>query len=111
MQGKWSIEDSKRLLHLYAEKGNKWAEIGAALGRHPENTRYKFRELALGEAAVKGKWTPEDEAKLTELVTQYIEERPVGHLPDNPFGICAEQGRVSACTIAGVYLLSPYTLP
>jgi len=54
MQGKWSIEDCKRLLRLHAEKGKKWAEIGAALGRHPENTRYKFMELALGEAAVKG---------------------------------------------------------
>ena len=88
LQGKWSYEDSKRLLRLHAEKGNKWAEIGAALGRHPENTRYKFRELALGEAAVKGTWTPEDEAKLTELVTQYIEERPVGHLPDAFWHMC-----------------------
>lgn len=39
--------------------------------------RYKHRELLLGEAQVKGKWSSDEEAMLTELVTQYIEERPV----------------------------------
>ena len=42
--------------------------------------RYKHRELLLGEAQVKGKWSSDEEARLTELVTQYIEERPVGHI-------------------------------
>ena len=79
-QGKWSAEDTQRLLQLHAERGNKWKEIGAALGRHPENCRYKHRDLLLGEAERKGKWNSEEEAKLLDLVTQYIEERPVGHL-------------------------------
>ena len=78
-QGKWSAEDTAKLLQLHAERGNKWKQIGAALGRHPENCRYKHRDLLLGETERKGKWSPEEEAKLLDLVTHYIEERPVGH--------------------------------
>lgn len=79
-QGKWSAEDTEKLLQLHGEKGNKWKEIGAALGRHPESCRYKHRELLLGEAERKGKWSAQEEAKLLDLVTNYIEERPVRSL-------------------------------
>ena len=80
VQGKWSAEDTEKLLQLHAERGNKWKEIGAALGRHPENCRYKHRDLLLGAAERKGKWNSEEEAKLLDLVTRYTAERPVRHL-------------------------------
>ena len=76
-QGKWSIEDAERLLELHAEKGNRWKEIGAALGRLPETCRDKYRDLALAQARQTGKWTPGEEGRLNELVTSYMEQRPV----------------------------------
>lgn len=77
LQGNWSKEDCKRLMQLHAERGNKWREIGAALGRLPETCRDKHRELEMGDSHKKGTWSAVEEGKLSELVTQYIEERPV----------------------------------
>ena len=71
------MEDAERLLDLHAEKGNRWKEIGAALGRLPETCRDKYRDLALAQARQMGKWSPEEESKLNELVTNYMEQRPV----------------------------------
>ena len=74
------MEDAERLLELHAERGNRWKEIGAALGRLPETCRDKYRDLALAQARQTGKWSPEEEGKLNELVTSYMEQRPVSSM-------------------------------
>lgn len=57
-----------RLLELVAEHGPRWQTIGAALGRMPEACRDRFRETRLGAERRSGKWTPEEEARLADIV-------------------------------------------
>jgi hypothetical protein len=75
VQGYWSKEEVERLKELHAQKGDRWKELGAALGRLPEAVRDKFKMLKLGDARRSGKWSPEEEAKLIELVNQHMENR------------------------------------
>ncbi len=67
-QGAWSAEAGARLLALVAERGPRWQEIGAALGRMPEACRDRWRETRLGPARKSGAWAPDEEARLAELV-------------------------------------------
>ncbi|KAK9840762.1 hypothetical protein WJX81_003109 [Elliptochloris bilobata] len=67
-QGRWSEEDTTRLLALVAERGQRWQSIGTALGRMPEACRDRYRETRLGAARRSGRWTPEEEALLADIV-------------------------------------------
>ena len=80
-QGKWTAEDVEKLKELHAAKGDRWVEMGASLGRLPEAVRDKFRTLKLGDARKAGAWTPEEEGKLTELVSNYLAKRPAVRVP------------------------------
>ena len=51
-----------------AERGQRWQAIGAALARMPEACRDRFRETRLGAARRSGKWAPEEEARLADIV-------------------------------------------
>ena len=46
--GAWSADEVSRLRSLVAGKGNRWAEIGGALGRLPEACRDRWKELRGG---------------------------------------------------------------
>ena len=76
-QGKWTAEEEDKLKQLYAEKGGRWKELGASLGRLPEAVRDKYKSFRLGDAKKEGKWTPEEEGKLATLVQEYLDNRPV----------------------------------
>ncbi len=45
VQGRFSADEDIRLAQLVAERGNKWTEIGAALGRMPNACRDRWREI------------------------------------------------------------------
>ncbi len=68
-QGRWSEEETAWLLALVAERGLRWQSIGATLGRMPEACRDRHREAKLGSARRTGRWAPEEEARLAELVS------------------------------------------
>lgn len=78
MQGLWSEEESARLLALVAERGQRWQAIGAALGRMPEACRDRYRETRLGAARRSGKWAPEEEARLADIVPAALAAAQVG---------------------------------
>lgn len=44
-KGVWTPDEVSRMRELVAEKGNRWVEIGGALGRLPEACRDKWKEL------------------------------------------------------------------
>ena len=59
-------------------------ELGALLGRLPEAVRDKYRIIRLGDARKSGAWSPEEEGKLTNLVTTYLAERPAVRVDSSP---------------------------
>lgn len=77
MQGKWTTEEVEKLKELHAQKGDRWKELGLALGRLPEAVRDKFKSLKLGGNRREGNWTPEEEARLLELVNARLEHGEV----------------------------------
>lgn len=44
-KGAWTSEEISRLRELVSQRGNRWAEIGGALGRLPEACRDRWKEL------------------------------------------------------------------
>eukprot|EP00884_Botryococcus_braunii_P003467 jgi/Botrbrau1/13120/Bobra.0187s0077.1 len=70
--GKWTEEDTQRLVTLVAERGRRWAEIGAALGRMPELCRDRYRYIKLGNKRKTGKWSEEEERRLREIVNTHL---------------------------------------
>ena len=84
-QGTWKDEDAEQLKSLVAQKGRKWKEIGSILNRLPEGCRDKFKEISLGSAKNKGRWSLEETKKLHDAVHDYIAKRVVRSL----FGMLA----------------------
>lgn len=67
-KGKFTKEESDKLLRMHAEMGNKWKVIGEALGRSPNSVRDHFRILQ--KKVSSGPWQPIEEERLTEVVLQ-----------------------------------------
>ncbi|EGV62451.1 RNA polymerase I enhancer binding protein [Yamadazyma tenuis] len=73
VRGKWTSQDDEQLSKLAAVKQGNWKEIGAAMGRMPEDCRDRWRNyIKCGENRVSSKWSSEEEAKLKQVVTEML---------------------------------------
>jgi myb proto-oncogene protein len=72
-KGKWTVEEDAKLTEAVEELGTKWVEVAAMVpSRTDVQCRYRWVEsldpnITLGK---KGKWTVEEDAKLTEAVEE-----------------------------------------
>ncbi|KAM8974655.1 cyclin-D-binding Myb-like transcription factor 1 isoform 1-T1 [Pelodytes ibericus] len=64
--GKYTHAEIERLRDLRVKHGNDWATIGAALGRSASSVKDRCRLMK--ETCKTGKWTDEEERRLTEVV-------------------------------------------
>ena len=69
-KGAWTEEEKTTLMNLYEQKGAKWAEIGAAIGRAGGACRDKWRMMRNNPKS--GDWSPDEVARLRELVNEYF---------------------------------------
>jgi hypothetical protein len=74
---KWTPEEDAKLTAAITELGNAWVPV-AALIPDRNNVQCRQRWLSVLEPIIdratppnKGKWTPEEDAKLTDVVTEY----------------------------------------
>lgn len=80
LKGRWSDEEKDRLVALHAQIGPKWARLARELGKRAEDVRVVFKQL---ECVKKGKYTPEEEARLEGAVREVVgmRDRPLADLP------------------------------
>ncbi|KAM9311752.1 cyclin-D-binding Myb-like transcription factor 1 [Gastrophryne carolinensis] len=64
--GKYTHAEIERLRELRLKHGNDWATIGAALGRSASSVKDRCRLMK--ETCKTGKWTDEEERRLTDVV-------------------------------------------
>ncbi|XP_075064787.1 cyclin-D-binding Myb-like transcription factor 1 isoform X4 [Mixophyes fleayi] len=64
--GKYTHTEIERLRELRVKHGNDWATIGAALGRSASSVKDRCRLMK--ETCKTGKWTDEEERRLTDVV-------------------------------------------
>ncbi|XP_024913011.1 cyclin-D-binding Myb-like transcription factor 1 [Cynoglossus semilaevis] len=64
--GKYTFEEIEKLKSLRQKHGNDWATIGAALGRSASSVKDRCRLMK--ETCNTGKWSEEEERRLTEVV-------------------------------------------
>jgi hypothetical protein len=74
-RAKWTPEEDAELASLVAEKGNKWKEIGDALGRMGEDCRDRYRNyVKCGNNRGTDRWSEVEETLLRNTVEQHKEE-------------------------------------
>lgn len=74
-RAKWSPEEDEELAGLVAEKGNKWKDIGIAMGRMGEDCRDRYRNyVKCGKDRGTDRWSKEEEELLVATVTLHKED-------------------------------------
>ncbi|CCX15057.1 Similar to DNA-binding protein REB1; acc. no. Q05950 [Pyronema omphalodes CBS 100304] len=74
-RAKWTPEEDAELASLVAEKGNKWKDIGDALGRMGEDCRDRYRNyVKCGNNRGTDRWSEMEETLLRNTVEQHKEE-------------------------------------
>ncbi|TGZ84970.1 hypothetical protein EX30DRAFT_368091 [Ascodesmis nigricans] len=74
-RAKWNAEEDEELAMLVAEKGNKWKDIGQAMGRMGEDCRDRYRNyVKCGKDRGTDRWSKEEEDLLTATVNAHKEE-------------------------------------
>lgn len=71
--GKYSSEEVQQLKALKEKHGNDWATIGAAMGRSASSVKDRFRLMR--DHCRSGKWTAEEEQKLSNAVHELSSTR------------------------------------
>ncbi|XP_075414582.1 cyclin-D-binding Myb-like transcription factor 1 isoform X3 [Tenrec ecaudatus] len=72
--GKYTPEEIEKLKELRIRHGNDWATIGAALGRSASSVKDRCRLMK--DTCNTGKWTEEEEKRLTEVVHELTSTEP-----------------------------------
>ncbi|KAH3671446.1 hypothetical protein WICMUC_004627 [Wickerhamomyces mucosus] len=71
VRGKWTLEEDATLGRLANEKNGQWKEIGATMGRMPEDCRDRWRNyVKCGNNRASNKWSIEEENKLKQIISE-----------------------------------------
>ncbi|KAK5625300.1 hypothetical protein RRF57_001016 [Xylaria bambusicola] len=74
-RGTWTAEQERELREMYEQYGNKYAQIGHFINRHPEDVRDRIRNYIIcGDKLRKDQWSQEESDRLVAIVEQAIEE-------------------------------------
>ncbi|KAJ3568083.1 hypothetical protein NPX13_g6544 [Xylaria arbuscula] len=74
-RGTWTAEQDQELRDMYEQYGNKYAQIGHFINRHPEDIRDRIRNyIVCGDKLKKDQWSQEEADRLMAIVEQAIEE-------------------------------------
>ncbi|KAI0508801.1 hypothetical protein F5B22DRAFT_619666 [Xylaria bambusicola] len=74
-RGTWTAEQEQELREMYEQYGNKYAQIGHFINRHPEDVRDRIRNYIIcGDKLKKDQWSQEESDRLVAIVEQAIEE-------------------------------------
>ncbi|KAI0542609.1 hypothetical protein GGR58DRAFT_256018 [Xylaria digitata] len=74
-RGTWTPEQENELRQMYEQYGNKYAQIGQFINRHPEDVRDRIRNYIIcGDKLRKDQWSQEESDKLVAIVEQAIAE-------------------------------------
>lgn len=74
-RAKWSAEEDDELAELVKEKGNRWKDIGEAMGRMGEDCRDRYRNyVKCGKSRGTDRWTEEEEELLKKVVREHKEQ-------------------------------------
>ena len=65
-KGKWSAEETDTLLSMYEEHGHRWALIGRALDRLPQDVWDKYRSIS--QHTKSGPWSAEESLNLARII-------------------------------------------
>ncbi|KAF8539449.1 hypothetical protein BDD12DRAFT_882224 [Trichophaea hybrida] len=73
-RAKWTAEEDNELADLVKEKGNKWKDIGEAMGRMGEDCRDRYRNyVKCGKDRGTDRWSEEEEKLLKKTVAEHKE--------------------------------------
>ncbi|KAI5858109.1 hypothetical protein BZA05DRAFT_470929 [Tricharina praecox] len=74
-RAKWTAEEDAELAELVKSKGNKWKDIGEAMGRMGEDCRDRYRNyVKCGDSRGTDRWTEEEEELLKRTVREHKEQ-------------------------------------
>lgn len=74
-RGTWTAEQDRELREMYEQYGNKYAQIGHFINRHPEDVRDRIRNYIIcGDRLKKDQWSQQEADRLVAIVEQAIEE-------------------------------------
>ena len=74
-RAKWTAEEDDELAELVKEKGNRWKDIGEAMGRMGEDCRDRYRNyVKCGKSRGTDRWTEEEEDLLKRVVRDHKEQ-------------------------------------
>jgi len=74
-RAKWTAEEDTQLAELVQDKGNKWKDIGIAMGRMGEDCRDRYRNyVKCGDSRGTDRWTEEEEDLLKRTVREHKEQ-------------------------------------
>ncbi|AMD20977.1 HEL304Cp [Eremothecium sinecaudum] len=82
-RGKWTPEEDAELARWCMEKEGQWSNIGKVLGRMPEDCRDRWRNyIKCGTDRVSNKWSPEEEEKLKNVITEILDNAAKGGIEE-----------------------------
>jgi len=74
-RAKWTAEEDAELAELVKAKGNKWKDIGEAMGRMGEDCRDRYRNyVKCGNSRGTDRWAEEEEELLKRTVREHKEQ-------------------------------------
>ncbi|KAJ7228498.1 hypothetical protein GGX14DRAFT_413437 [Mycena pura] len=79
-QGKWRPEEDVKLIQAVTSLGQQWEKVATHVGRMATDCRDRYRNYIVGrENRHNGAWTPDEEDKLTRLVTEMQRGKDLDH--------------------------------
>ncbi|KAI0033343.1 hypothetical protein K488DRAFT_47937 [Vararia minispora EC-137] len=92
MQGKWTPTEDETLVDSVLELGQQWEKVSARVGRTATDCRDRWRnKVAHQDKQTLGRWTKEEESRLTEIMKEMTAGKGKGSDHDVFWTVVAER--------------------